>query len=183
MKVCSKCKIEKPLDAFYRKDSSKDGRQGICKVCQEEYKRKWRQKNKEKIAEYHQKYYQEHKTDIVKYHRKYRQEHRAERAEYQRKWRQEHRARWAEYHRRWRHGHKAQVREYVQKWRQNNPEKVRAHNAVNCAIQAEELKPSVFCEECGLPAETQAHHEDYNKPLEVDWLCRSCHRQRHKQFI
>jgi len=38
-----------------------------------------------------------------------------------------------------------------------------------------ERKP---CEVCGEKAE--AHHDDYNKPLEVRWLCRKHHREWHK---
>lgn len=34
------------------------------------------------------------------------------------------------------------------------------------------------CEICGAKAE--AHHEDYNKPLEVRWLCFKHHREWHK---
>ena len=32
---------------------------------------------------------------------------------------------------------------------------------------------------CG-ETKVQAHHEDYNKPLEVIWLCVNCHIKLHK---
>ena len=34
------------------------------------------------------------------------------------------------------------------------------------------------CEDCG-DENSQMHHEDYDEPLEVVWLCRSCHLTRH----
>jgi hypothetical protein len=37
------------------------------------------------------------------------------------------------------------------------------------------------CKVCGCEV-VQAHHEDYIKPLEVIWLCVSCHIEHHKQF-
>ena len=61
------------------------------------------------------------------------------------------------------------------KYCQNHPEKKSAKNAVYLAIKNGIIRRSVFCEGCGLPAITQAHHEDYNKPLKVDWLCNDCH--------
>ncbi len=33
-KLCGSCGVEKPLDLFYRKSSSKDGRQPHCRQCQ-----------------------------------------------------------------------------------------------------------------------------------------------------
>lgn len=30
------------------------------------------------------------------------------------------------------------------------------------------------CRICG-SADSQGHHDDYNKPLEADWLCQVCH--------
>lgn len=34
------------------------------------------------------------------------------------------------------------------------------------------------CNLCGSP-DSQMHHEDYTKPLKVDWLCRPCHLKLH----
>lgn len=61
-----------------------------------------------------------------------------------------------------------------------NPEtkiKVAAHQMVWGAMKLGLLirKP---CEQCGAEP-TDAHHDDYLKPLEVRWLCRSCHKAHH----
>lgn len=34
------------------------------------------------------------------------------------------------------------------------------------------------CKACG-NEKAEMHHHDYNKPLEVEWLCRPCHLQEH----
>ena len=34
------------------------------------------------------------------------------------------------------------------------------------------------CELCGDDS-AEMHHEDYNKPIEVNWLCRACHLTYH----
>src|SRR5580765_3386225 len=37
------------------------------------------------------------------------------------------------------------------------------------------------CSQCAA-VKAEAHHEDYNKPLDVVWLCAGCHRRRHSEI-
>jgi ribosomal protein S27AE len=50
---------------------------------------------------------------------------------------------------------------------------------VNYAISYGRLKRSPTCEQCGRTTRTQGHHDDYAKPLDVRWLCSSCHVRLH----
>jgi len=34
------------------------------------------------------------------------------------------------------------------------------------------------CENCG-SSHSQMHHDNYDKPLEIRWFCRSCHLKLH----
>lgn len=73
---------------------------------------------------------------------------------------------------------KAFLRQGSNLWRKENPEKSRAHNAVAKAIASKRLQKKP-CSVCGNP-KVQAHHDDYTKPLDVEWLCTSCHALHHK---
>lgn len=53
-----------------------------------------------------------------------------------------------------------------------------AHHQVLRAIERGEIIKQP-CEKCGA-TETQAHHDDYNKPLDVRWLCDACHKEWHR---
>lgn len=65
-------------------------------------------------------------------------------------------------------------------WRQADKRRSACHNAVNRAIRSGRLV-RLPCERCG-EENSCAHHEDYDKPLEVMWLCQPCHKQRHKEI-
>ena len=56
-----------------------------------------------------------------------------------------------------------------------------ANSAVTVALRSGKLVPQP-CERCGSTEHVHAHHEDYSKPLEVMWLCRRCHGQRHREM-
>lgn len=70
--------------------------------------------------------------------------------------------------------------EVTKVWRSEDVRRQRAHNAVSRAIKAGALLRSP-CIRCG-EKKSVAHHEDYDKPLEVMWLCQPCHKQRHKEL-
>jgi hypothetical protein len=65
------------------------------------------------------------------------------------------------------------------KWRENNPKKVKASQMVNNAVRDGRLDKPDECSSCGSKAKLVGHHSDYDKPLEVEWLCSTCHRQIH----
>ncbi len=60
------------------------------------------------------------------------------------------------------------------------PEKARARGILKWRIEKGEII-RLACEICGNP-KSQAHHEDYSKPLEVKWLCAKHHMGRHKEL-
>jgi hypothetical protein len=54
------------------------------------------------------------------------------------------------------------------------------HTMLNRAVINGECAKSNICQVCGYKSERlEGHHFDYSKPLDVIWLCPSCHRQYH----
>ena len=70
--------------------------------------------------------------------------------------------------------------EVNRRWRSEDPRRSSCHRKVSWAIKHGllEKKP---CERCG-NEKSLAHHDDYDKPLDVMWLCQPCHKQRHKEI-
>lgn len=64
-------------------------------------------------------------------------------------------------------------------WADRNPTKRHAHHMVNNAVRNGKLV-KLPCSVCGNP-KSEAHHEDYSKPLDVIWLCRKHHGELHHQ--
>ncbi len=62
-----------------------------------------------------------------------------------------------------------------------------AHTILECALKKGIITRKTHCEQCNDTgtfkdgrSKVQAHHDDYNKPLELRWLCQSCHHKWHK---
>lgn len=56
-----------------------------------------------------------------------------------------------------------------------------AREKVRYAIRKGTLKREP-CEVCGVE-ESEGHHTDYSKPLEVKWLCKKHHDEVHKDRV
>jgi hypothetical protein len=73
-------------------------------------------------------------------------------------------------------------------WRGGSKVNARAHDITEQALARGVLVRPSMCETCGGPGEPfkdgrspiQAHHPDYNRPLDVMWLCQPCHHKWHQ---
>lgn len=74
---------------------------------------------------------------------------------------------------------KAVARRSEARMRAKHPEKYAARQAVLVAVRSGRLVPRP-CQRCR-SGNAQAHHPDYSKPLEVEWLCQPCHRSEHRR--
>jgi len=71
-------------------------------------------------------------------------------------------------------------RRAVAKWKKANPHAARAHRIVTRALKAGILE-RLPCEVCG-ESKVEGHHDSYEDPLIVRWLCRRHHKAHHKKI-
>ena len=75
--------------------------------------------------------------------------------------------------------HRQEATDRCKQYRAENPIKHKAHDLVAYAMRTGALI-KLPCEVCGDPSDV-AHHDDYEKPLDVRWLCASHHRYWHAE--
>ncbi|MEK6884659.1 MAG: hypothetical protein AABY22_33810 [Nanoarchaeota archaeon] len=149
--VCSKCNCE----------GTKHFIKGYCKKC---YDFTWRLKNKDRFIESIKVWQSKHQDRI----RKYRQKNKKKFREYYRTWYAKNgRNRAIDY------------QEATIEWSQRHPNAKQAHQKVQYALKIGEIIKSKNCSYCSRETRLVAHHRDYLKPLEVLWLCYSCHKEIH----
>lgn len=72
--------------------------------------------------------------------------------------------------------HREAERRYASK--PENRAKIKARAKLKHLVRTGKIARGA-CEVCGKP-NAEAHHHDYSKPLDVQWLCRNCHVRVHQ---
>lgn len=151
MKQCKKCGKTKLLTEFYKDKSMLDGLLNQCRECVNARCKKRRIENKDYVRWF----------DRQRYLQPIRRKQVLKAADKYNK------------------NNREMLAKRSRDWQKNNPEKYAAHLIVKNAMNAGFLKRQP-CLKCGNP-KSEAHHEDYTKPLDVTWLCDSHHVRRHNE--
>jgi len=183
LKVCFNCKEEKPLSAFYKNRSRKDGLDNCCKSCRSKIAAEHYQKNRDKCLTGMKKYYQENRNVILERFRKYRQENRDVISEKKKKHYQENRNVILETKKKYHQENRDAIAEAKKAWRKENPELASAHAASRRARKKQAQPPWLTEEHINqIKAEYKnskrmkkltgiEHHVDHIVPLKGENVC------------
>lgn len=97
---------------------------------------------------------------------------------YNRKWRKE--PKQIRYIKQWNSNNRDKINKSIKEYKGKNPLKSQAHSIVQWAIKKGRLTkmPCLICDD----TQSEAHHEDYSLPLDVLWLCKKHHKERHRKY-
>ena len=152
MKTCYTCLKAKSISEFYANKKSADGFDGLCKECAK--------------AAMIRRYYEKRQDPawVLKERRRGRLKSANQRKRGLRQ----------------RRNNEAD-RDRTRRYRIIYKDRFLAHCVVRNAIRLGTIVKGP-CEQCGNPKRVHGHHDDYTKPLEVRWLCPTCHGNHHAQL-
>ena len=190
MKKCSRCKVEKENEFFIKEKRRPEGIGAECKECSNRLKRERLDNKRDKIREYNRKKYYEDQEN-----------QKALRTERSKKLREENSDWIREYKKEWWNRHAPRLREKQNEIRkkpetkekrkiylkerasQEEIKKMASRRISVIAIKAGFLIRPSSCSKCLKECKPEGHHDDYDKPLEVRWLCKICHNHEHGKLL
>jgi hypothetical protein len=149
---CKNCLKEKDKSDFYP-------HRKMCKSCIIQRSILWRKNNKERFKIIKKKY--EKKRRLTPAYKKYQKKY------------------YSEWYKRNGRNRDIDYIEAIIEWQKNHPEAVKAQKKLHYALKTGKIVKPELCEKCKEKKRLSAHHEDYSKPLDVKWLCSSCHKIEH----
>ena len=170
-KICIRCGESKSLSEYHERKDSQDGYRNDCKKC---------------VNKRSSQRYRDHRDDVLAQMHEYHLSHRERRNAYSRNYgrseiglrknRESHQRRKSEDPSTWR----KKQNEYSRRYRETHPDREPAYLTVRESISTGRLAPE-SCEVCGsIP--TEAHHDDYQRHIDVRWLCRTHHVALHARM-
>jgi hypothetical protein len=153
-KTCTECGQPRLLKYFYKHRRTKDGYTYECSDCIKANVHAWQKANPKRANEG------------------------------RRRWQKQNRELLSERARQEREENPDSALERNRRHRERHPAKDRARNLLNTAVTRGKIEKPDCCEECGEIWESweiHAHHKDYERPLDVEWLCIECHHRRHEE--
>ncbi len=134
-----------------------------------EYKINWAKANKRKVRKSKEKYRKKNREKIrekgIEYYYKNKEKYRIN----QKKWRKKNPIK-----------NKILRDENRKIYGKKYPEKVKARNKSAYHIK---IPKGQLCQICNKRLAVERHHTDYSKPLNLLFVCRKCHKQRHREEI
>lgn len=199
MKVCTQCDVEKEGCEFPKRTSNKDGLYSWCKECckkktkenalkNPEAVKRSREKRKDVALAVAREYKKKHKVRLEAQRKVYyilNKDKLCEKSrEYSKKQTEEQKKRRAEYYQIWKNTESAKkyYEQHSKYHRDKYAKQKKASRCVTNAIRDGKLVRGTECVFCLSPDNIEGHHANYEKPLEVMWLCRKCHRSLHKSL-
>lgn len=147
---CPRCERVKPATDFFKSKSRPKGRQIYCIDCCRAWRKQYKESGREAAAR-KARMTEERRRAANERNRKYLASEKG----------------------------KAYALRKNKREEQRHPEKVNARKQVKRAIEAGYIKRQP-CEICGSTDRVHAHHNDYSKPLDVQWLCVPHHLEVHR---
>lgn len=199
MKTCKKCN-----EQFEGRD---------CKPCKAAYMRDWNLKNPEKVKASKKKKYVAHKDHIDAKNKAWAEKNREKSNAIKKAYKERNRDSYLAQQRKAKKERYLKDRDLIlsqrqtpeaqkvlKKWRQENRARLNAKSLVRYHLSEDKSKFAARqdvryglingkiskpdkCQVCGSGNKLEGHHHDYQRPLEISWLCVPCHKKEHRKYF
>jgi len=176
MKYCRVCKTAKPESEFPKNGGGTF--RPDCKKCHVKRVQQWYCKTRETRLAVDKEHYVKNRERLLEEKKTFYKENKEEVLEKGREYRKANKARVRELGRERYRDNRDKILERRKAYVSQNKEKIKVQHSVRRLKKQGHIIPSSHCWHCGEDS-PEAHHPDYNKPLSIVWLCRSCHQRAH----
>ena len=80
---------------------------------------------------------------------------------------------------------RAKIREATKaaqaRYREEHKKEIYARERIRALCRRGKMGKPTVCPCCGAEGSIEAHHYDYTRPLFIDWLCKGCHSEAHRE--